>query len=75
MTLQNLRQIVCATLQVDPSSVKDEEIDQASLKAWDSLRHLRLIVALEKETRKKFTARQIAGMVSLSAIAKEVGIR
>ncbi len=73
MTGQKLRELICSVLQIDGSGLKDGDIDQSKLRVWDSLRHLRLIVALEKETQKKFTAKQIAQMVSYHTIAQEVG--
>lgn len=73
MTSRELRELVCSVLQIDGSGLKDDEIVQSRLRTWDSLRHLRLIVALEQQTKKKFTAKQIAEMISLNAITKEVG--
>ncbi len=74
MTIQELRHLICSVLQVEEKGLGDAEISQSILQTWDSLRHLNIIMALERETGKKFAAKQISIMVSLAAIAQEIGI-
>lgn len=50
----------------------NEETSQKNLTAWDSLRHLNLIVALEDEFEVCFEPEQIAIMTSFSVIIEEL---
>ena len=75
MTKRELRRLIASILRMDEGTLKDEELDQSRLSGWDSLAHLKIIIALEKETQRKFTAKQISNMVSLEAIAREIGVQ
>jgi acyl carrier protein len=50
----------------------NEDTSQKNLSAWDSLRHLNLIVALEDEFDVSFEPEQIAIMTSFAAIMEEL---
>ncbi|MBM4223159.1 MAG: acyl carrier protein [Gammaproteobacteria bacterium] len=49
-----------------------QDTSQKNLSAWDSLRHLSLIVALEDEFDVSFEPEQIAIMTSFAAIMEEL---
>jgi len=50
----------------------NEDTSQKNLPAWDSLRHLNLIVALEDEFEVSFEPEQIAIMTSFATIMEEL---
>jgi len=50
----------------------NEDTSQKNLSAWDSLRHLNLIVALEDEFEVSFEPEQIAMMTSFAVIIEEL---
>lgn len=50
----------------------NEDTSQKNLSAWDSLRHLNLIVALEDQFEVSFEPEQIAIMTSFATIMEEL---
>lgn len=55
---------------ITPDTTKDD------VEGWDSLGHLRLMMAVEKEFRVKFTTEQVIGIESVrDIIAKETKSR
>ncbi len=71
-----LRQVVADVFGLEPDRVRgDTSID--TVEAWDSLRHLNLVVALEAEFGVAFSPEEIVELVSVDIIAltlKEKGV-
>jgi len=52
----------------DPSLDVRDELTAADVPAWDSLNHINLIVALEREFRVRFTAGEAIGMKNIGEL-------
>ncbi len=74
-TRQRVLQIVGSVLGCPPGTV-DENTSPDSVATWDSLRHMKLMLALEEELGVQFTADQIVEMNSVGlilAVLEETG--
>ena len=60
-------QVVSSVLGVPPGEVNDDTSPD-TVKTWDSLRHMKLMLALEEELGVQFTADQIVEMSSVGLI-------
>jgi len=49
-----------------------DNLSQQTVQAWDSLRHLNLIIELEMEFNVEFTPEEIAAMKTLSVIEQKL---
>lgn len=47
--------------------------DMNSLAAWSSLSHARLVLEMEAELGRQLTGEEVAGIVSVAAVAKLLG--
>ena len=56
-------------IQVD---IISEDSSSKTIDSWDSLKHMNLIVALEKEFSIEFTDTEIIGMLDYSSIIKSL---
>ncbi|GGB42572.1 hypothetical protein GCM10011505_24960 [Tistrella bauzanensis] len=59
--LARIKEILEETLDVEDLTVTPE-LSAADVDEWDSLNHIRFIVAIEDEYMMKFTTKEIAGM-------------
>lgn len=59
--------VVSSVLGVPPGEVNDDTSPD-NVKTWDSLRHMKLMLALEEELGVQFTADQIVEMSSVGLI-------
>ena len=64
---ERIRQLMASALQVPISEIK-ESSSIHTLAAWDSLQHLRLVMALEQEFGVKFKDVEIPEVTSFVAI-------
>lgn len=71
MNSDKVLEIMAETFNVERQLI-NEETSQKNLSAWDSLRHLNLIVALEDEYEVSFEPEQIAIMTSVTKIIEEL---
>ena len=55
-----------------PISQINNELSLNSIKQWDSVNHLKLMIALEEEFEIKFTKDDIESMINLSIIESTV---
>lgn len=62
---------IASVFYLDESEVNDN-ISPDTVKAWDSVGHLNLVLALEEEFATSFTSEQTIGMISLPLIIFEV---
>ena len=66
------KSLVCEIMQLD--SVRDDQ-NMENTPAWDSIRHLQLVMALEQSFGVNLTPAQITKMTSLSSIISEISAR
>lgn len=71
MNSEKVLALMAETFNVERELI-NEETSQKNLSAWDSLRHLNLIVALEDEFEVSFEPEQIAIMTSFATIIEEL---
>jgi acyl carrier protein len=71
MNREKVLNMMAETFDVE-RALLNEDTSQKNLSAWDSLRHLNLIVALEDEFEVSFEPEQIAIMTSFTAIIEEL---
>ncbi len=64
MSREMLRKLVAETLQLAPDQVPPNASSE-TLEAWDSLRHLDIILAVESATGIKFPTAEIVELTSL----------
>jgi acyl carrier protein len=62
---------IAAVLDVEPEAVTDETSMQ-TCRAWDSLRHLRMVMAIEQALGVRFPSDVIPKMVTVARIREEV---
>jgi acyl carrier protein len=68
---ERIRNVVSEVLKI----TIDDNTSQDSCAAWDSLRHLNLIIELELEFDISFEPEEIACMKSIDAIEKIIGVK
>lgn len=71
MNSKKVLELMAETFNVE-MALLNEDTSQKNLPAWDSLRHLNLIVALEDEFNVSLEPEQIAIMISFPAIIEEL---
>ena len=69
--MDHVKSIFCGTLKLREENFS-EDLLMADLKAWDSLSHMELIVALEACFGFELTGDEIAEMTSIRAIRRVV---
>jgi acyl carrier protein len=67
-----VRAIMAVVFSVPVDEIRDDAGPE-SLGRWDSLRHMKLIMALEEEFGLEFTDQQIVEMVSFRRIVQVLG--
>ena len=68
---ERVREIVGRIMQV-PTEQIDEASSPESIEAWDSLKHMYLILALEEEFDVRFTDKEILQMIRVGAIVERL---
>ena len=69
--MDELKQLIATTLQVPVANIGDDaSVD--SIPQWDSLAHLNLVMAVEKQYGVKFTLDEIVELRDLPAIRRLV---
>lgn len=66
--------IISSIMNVN-QSVLSEKTTAKDVEGWDSLKHMRLIMALEREFKIKFKPAQIIGMENVGAIINDLAER
>lgn len=62
-----IKNAMASILGIETSTI-DEESSPETVAEWDSLKHVLLVIALEKEFHTKFTPREILQLTSYRAI-------
>lgn len=64
-----LQERIAEMLMCEPESLPPREAPLTAIEGWDSLRHVALILGLERELDQKLTATQIQAIVTLGDVA------
>ena len=62
-----IRTVMAKVLQIAPQDISPD-VSRENLAAWDSLKHMNLMLALEDEFSIEFSDQEIAGLNSLRAL-------
>ena len=74
---QKLKDVLSRVLNVSPDMIT-ENASTDTIKNWDSLRHMNLIIALEEEFNVEFTDEQVVEILSyklIKIVLKENGVK
>jgi acyl carrier protein len=70
----SLNQLLATVLKVDENSIT-EDTSAKNLKAWNSSRHVELVMALEKRYQLRFTTSEVVALQSVRQIKEILGKR
>jgi acyl carrier protein len=68
---KRLAKTMAVTFSV-PDTLISSDSNTENLERWDSIRHMRLILALEDEFRVQFSDSEIGGLISFQALADAI---
>jgi acyl carrier protein len=68
--MHEFQELMTGVLMCEPEDLPEGSIALRNIEGWDSLKHVLLIVALEKELDKKLTAAEIQGIVTGDDVAR-----
>ena len=66
--MDELGEIMASILMCEPGSLPPESTPLRDIKGWDSLKHVLLVVGLEKRLKTKLTAEEIRRLVTLADV-------
>ena len=72
MSLADAKALLAGALQVAPETLADD-VRLGGVEAWDSLGHMRLLLAIEEQRGAPLDAEQAAAIESLADIARALG--
>lgn len=67
--MAELQEWIADVLMCAPELLPPERTPLGEIEGWDSLRHVGLILGLERELNEKLTAEQIKGIVTVGDVA------
>ena len=67
--MREVQEWIGDVLMCAPESLPPEHTPLSDIEGWDSLRHVSLILGLERKLNDKLTAEQIQGIVTLGDVA------
>jgi acyl carrier protein len=65
-----LEKLMAGILMCEPGTLPPESTPLRDIKGWDSLKHVLLVVGLEKHLNAQLTAEEIQGIVTLADVAR-----
>jgi acyl carrier protein len=68
--MPELQELMANILMCDPGTLPPESTPLRDIKGWDSLKHVLLVVGLEKHLNAQLTAEEIQGIVTLADVAR-----
>jgi len=68
--MTNWQQLLGEILACEPTALPPESTPLRDTKGWDSLKHVLLVVGLEKQLSTRLTAEEIQGIVTLGDVAR-----
>jgi acyl carrier protein len=70
-TLETVRQIMEDVLNIDDLSISPETTAK-DVKGWDSLRHVRLVMTIERKFKIKFKNSEIEGLMNVGDLVRAI---
>ena len=67
--MRKVQEWIAEILMCAPESLPPEHTPLQEIEGWDSLKHVSLVVGLERKLGTKLTAAQIRGIVTLGDVA------
>lgn len=71
--MHNVQEWIADVLMCTPESLPPEHTLLTEIEGWDSLRHVSLILGLERALNEKLTAEKIQGIITLGDVAGILG--
>ena len=71
---EQVRQIIADTLFMSLEEI-DDDASQDSVRNWDSLQQLNLVLALEQTFNVRFRPEEFAAMTSVEKILEQLGLK
>ena len=71
--MDQIQEIMSNVLMCEPGTLPPESTPLRELKGWDSLKHVLLVVEVEKRLGHQLTAEEIQAMVTLADVATVIG--
>ena len=68
---ERIKNVMAAVFEISPDQISDDASPH-DIKAWDSIKHLNLVLALEEEFDIRFEEAEIPSLVSFEIIAATV---
>jgi len=65
-----LEKLMAGILMCEPGTLPPKTTPLRDIKGWDSLKHVLLVVGLEKHLNTQLSAEQIKGIVTLEDVAR-----
>jgi acyl carrier protein len=68
--MRELEKLMAGILMCEPGALPPESTPLRDIKGWDSLKHVLLVVSLEKHLGAQLTAEEIRGIVTLADVSQ-----
>jgi acyl carrier protein len=68
--MRELEKLMTSVLMLESGTLPPESTPLRDIKGWDSLKHVLLVVGLEKHLNAQLTAEDIQGIVTLADVAR-----
>jgi len=75
LLFEQVRSILSEVLGDSATGLQEDKLDREHLPAWDSLRHMELILRLEEQFDVRFSIREASTIQSLNDIVGIVGVK
>lgn len=67
--MSKFQELIASILMCDVDALPPESTPLRDIKGWDSLKHVLLVVGLEKHAGAQLTAEEIQGIVTIADVA------
>lgn len=68
--MHELQELMTGVLMCEPEDLPQGSMLLRNIEGWDSLKHVLLVVGLEKHLGEKLTAEEIQGIVTVDDVAR-----
>jgi acyl carrier protein len=68
--MRELQELMASILMCEPGALPPESTPLREIKGWDSLKHVLLVVGLEKHLKAQLTAEEIQGIITLTDVVR-----
>jgi len=69
--VDQIKEIMASVLGIEPDTI-DGETSAETVKEWDSLKHMNLVIAFENELDIQFSTEEIAKIMNFEAIVSSI---